>query len=60
MQTQSRAAGRAFFADSNTEPELEELLGDPIFDLLMRSDGIDPGELRRAIAARGRRDAPGG
>ena len=40
------------------EPPLEEVLGDPIVRALMRSDGVVPGEVRRALEAARRRRSP--
>jgi hypothetical protein len=43
---------------AGAEPALEELLADPVLHLVMRRDGVSPGELRAVIAAaRARRRA---
>lgn len=39
------------YAAAGIEPPLEELLNDPITHLLMRRDGIDVADVRRAITA---------
>lgn len=39
------------YAVAGVEPPLEELLTDPITQLVMQRDGIDVAEVRRALAA---------
>jgi hypothetical protein len=34
----------------NTEPSIDELMGDPILQVLMNRDGVSPRELRVLIA----------
>jgi hypothetical protein len=39
------------FASGNVEPPLDEVLGDPIVHQVMRADGLDPADVRRALHA---------
>jgi hypothetical protein len=39
------------FRKGGVEPTLEEVLSDPIVQLVARSDGLSPAELRQVIAA---------
>jgi hypothetical protein len=39
----------------NTEPSIDELLGDPIMHVLMKRDGVPPRDVRALIAAARRR-----
>ena len=46
---------RRDYIRAGTEPPLAEALRDPIVQLLMRRDGLEPTEMRRAIDAARRR-----
>ena len=37
------------YAHAGTEPSLEEMLSDPVVDLIMRADRLQPADLRRLI-----------
>lgn len=38
---------------AGAEPPLEEMIADPIVELLMRHDGVDEATLRKTLAAAG-------
>jgi hypothetical protein len=39
------------YAHAGTEPHLEEVLSDPVVQLIMRADHLEPAEVRRLLAA---------
>ncbi|MGH6903876.1 MAG: hypothetical protein ACREIR_14170 [Geminicoccaceae bacterium] len=39
------------YAHAGTEPSLEEALSDPVVQLIMQADHLEPAELRRLLAA---------
>jgi hypothetical protein len=39
------------YAHAGTEPPLEELLSDPVVQLIMQADHLEPAEVRRLLAA---------
>ena len=39
------------YARAGTEPSLEEALSDPVVQLIMRADHLDPAEVRRLLEA---------
>lgn len=46
--TDSESAGEpGRYADAGSEPSLDEVLEDPIVQLMMRADGVEPAEIRR-------------
>ena len=45
------------YAHAGIEPPLEELLGDPVIQLIMRADRLEPTEVRRLLAAMQRHPA---
>jgi hypothetical protein len=45
------------YARAGTEPPLEEVLNDPVVQLIMRADDLEPAEVRRLLEARRRQRA---
>ena len=53
------AAAEGAYMRAGLEPPLEEVLSDPIVRALMRSDGVEPAEVRRVLRRAQRRSPPG-
>jgi hypothetical protein len=44
-------AEESAYAHAGTEPPLEEVLSDPVVQLIMQADHLEPAEVRRLLAA---------
>jgi hypothetical protein len=50
IETRICVAGEKRWRDAGTEPDLAEVLADPVVHLVMRRDGVSPCQLRKVIA----------
>ncbi len=50
IETRPRFAGGQRWRVAGTEPDLAEVLADPVVHLIMRRDGVSPCQLRKVIA----------
>jgi hypothetical protein len=50
IETRRCFAGGQHWREAGTEPDLAEVLADPMVHLVMRRDGVSPCQLRRVIA----------
>ena len=49
IETRICVAGEKRWRDAGTEPDLAEVLADPVVHLVMRRDGVSPCQLRQVI-----------
>jgi hypothetical protein len=48
---EAREIAESVYAHAGTEPSLEEVLSDPVVQLIMQADRLEPAEVRRLLAA---------